>query len=382
MAAGQRKDYYKTLGVPRGAKPGAIRTAYRHLARRHHPDVNPGDPSSEERFREIQEAYDVLSDQKKRKFYDRHGFYTSQAGGSGPGGTGRPGGFGFEGFDFGNFGGQPGRGPDLSSIFESVLGGRHRQNAQATDRRPGEDLEYALDIGFHDAITGTTVRLNVQRLTRCSGCAGSGSSPSAPPHQCTQCGGSGKSQAAMGNMRFNVACPACGGERIIRTPCGSCQGEGRVSRERTVKARIPSGTGDNSRLRVPRMGNAGVRGGRAGDLYIIARLGSHPFFERKGNDIHVQVPITPAEAILGAKIEVPTIDGTAFLRVPPATGSGKTFRVRERGVRDSESGIRGDQFVRISIAVPEIPDENTKELMRQYAEMNPENPRDVLLGAS
>ena len=180
-------------------------------------------------------------------------------------------------------------------------------------------------------------------------------------------------------MRFSVPCRTCGGEGRVSSLCTACGGEGRTSTKDRIQVRIPPGTGANSRLRLPGKGNAGMRGGPAGDLYIVAKIGEHPFFKRDGYDISIQVPITPAEAILGAKIEVPTIDGKALLRIPPATNSGKTFRLRDRGVTDPRKGIRGDQFVRISIVVPEIADETTKELMREYAERNPENPRESIL---
>ena len=379
MAVGRGKDYYSTLGVAKKARPDAIRKAYRHLARKLHPDVNPGDASAEERFKEVQEAYAVLRDEKKRRFYDRHGFYSDQAYTTGRGGPGPGAGFGFDGFDFNDMAGQGG--PDLGSLFDSVFG-QGRRKAPSTEKHPGEDLEYALEIGFEDAIQGAEVRLSVQRYRPCRPCRASGSSPAAPPHQCRQCGGTGKSHAAMGNMRFSVPCPRCSGTGLIRTPCPSCGGEGRVQETSTVEMRIPAGTGENSRLRLPGNGNAGIRGGPPGDLYVVAKVGSHPVFERKGFDIYIQIPITPAEAVLGAKIEVPTIDGTAFLRVPPATNSGKTFRVRGRGVTDPRSGERGDQFVRITIVVPEIPDEATKDLMRRYTARNPENPRKALLDAA
>lgn len=383
MAANTRKDYYGALGVARDAKPDAIRKAYRHLARKLHPDVNPGDKVAEDRFKEIQEAYGVLSDEKKRRFYDRHGFYSDQAfSGAGPAG-GQAGGFGFDGFDFTDFGRQAGTGagagPDFSSLFDSFFGGGRRPSAGAAERRPGEDLEYSMEVGFDDAIKGTEVRLNVDRMQVCGPCGGSGTPQGAQPAPCGQCGGAGTVQRAAGNMRFSVPCAACGGEGRVRSICNACRGEGRVRGTSPVEARIPAGTKENSRLRVAGKGNAGLRGGAAGDLYLVARVGGHPFFERKGFDIHIQVPVTPAEAILGAKIEVPTIDGTAFLRIPPSTSSGKTFRVRERGVQDPRGGKRGDQLVKISIVVPPIPDESTKDLMRKYAAMNTENPREALL---
>ncbi len=381
MAFGHsKKDYYSTLGVARNAKPDDIRKSYRHLARKLHPDVNPGDSTAEERFKEVQEAYGVLGDEKKREFYDRHGFYSDQAYTTGSrSGSSSEGGFGFDGFDFNEFAGQ--EAPDLGSLFDSILGNQRRK-APSTEKRPGEDLDYTLDVGFDAAIRGAEVRLNIGLFRPCKSCSATGSSAAAPPHQCTRCGGSGQSQATMGNMRFNVPCPGCRGEGVIRTPCTACGGEGRISEASTVDARIPAGTRENARLRLPGKGNAGVRGGKPGDLYVVVRVGKHPFFERKGDDIYIQVPVTPAEAILGAKIDVPTIDGKAFLRVPPATNSGKTFRVRGRGVKNPRSGERGDQFVRITIVVPEIPDEATKDLMREYSERNPENPRKTILEAA
>ena len=385
MAANRSTDYYATLGVARNAKPDAIRKAYRHLARKYHPDVNPGDTVSETRFKEVQEAYGVLSDKRKREFYDQYGFYSEQAFAEGTGArsTGRrPSGFGFDGFDFTDFGRQAGAGPgaEFGSLFDTFFGGGQRPKRTTAEKHPGEDLEYTMEIDFRDAIEGTTARLNIARYSSCATCSGSGSARRASPQDCRECGGSGQLHKAAGNMRFSVPCATCRGEGKIPSLCSVCGGDGRVSSNVPIDVRIPPGTQENSRLRIPGKGNAGLRGGPPGDLYIVARVGAHPFFERKGYDIHIQVPVSPAEAILGAKIEVPTIDGTAFLRVPPATNSGKTFRVRERGVRNPRSGKRGDQFVRITIVVPEIPDETTKELMRQYAERNSENPRETILG--
>ena len=386
MAAGHSQNYYRILGVARDAKPDSVQKAYRHLARKLHPDVNPGDSAAEDRFKQVQEAYGVLRDPKKRKFYDRFGFYSDQAFAEGTGARsrrGRPGGFGFDGFDFTDFGPQGGPipGTDFGSLFDTVFGGSRNRKPTTNAQAAGEDLEYALDIGFEDAIKGTSVRLNIDRHKPCSPCSGSGMAHGAAPRACANCGGTGQVHQAAGNMRFSVPCSTCGGEGRVRSRCTSCGGEGRVRSADSIEARIPPGTGENSRLRLPGKGNAGMRGGPPGDLYLVAKIGEHRFFERNGFDIKIQVPVTPAEAILGAKIEVPTIDGTAFLRVPPATNSGKTFRVRGRGVSDPRTGQRGDQFVRISIVVPEIPDEATKGLMRQYTELNPENPREGILSS-
>ena len=376
MAANRSKDYYATLGVPRNAKADAIRTAYRHLARKLHPDVNPGDKAAEERFKDVQEAYDILSDEEKRGIYDRYGFYSEQARQQAAGGQGH--GFGFDGFDFSDLGRQA-AGANFGDLFEGMFGGRGRGRGQAT-RRQGEDLEYEMEIGFDEAIRGTTERLKISRQVPCTPCSGTGNAKGEPPGVCRACGGSGQSQRMAGNMRFSVPCPECGQTGQVRTPCPPCAGEGRALAANTIDVRIPPGTRENARLRLQGKGNAGILGGPAGDLYILVHVGSHPFFERDNFDIRIEVPITPAEAVLGAKIEVPTIDGAALMRIPPATSSGKTFRMRGRGVIDPRSDKRGDQFVRISIVVPKVPDESTKDLMRRYAERNPENPRDSLGG--
>lgn len=374
MAANRSKDYYATLGVPRNAKADAIRTAYRHLARKLHPDVNPGDKAAEERFKDVQEAYDILSDEEKRGIYDRYGFYSEQARQQASAGQGH--GFGFDGFDFSDLGRQA-AGTNLGDLFEGMFGGRGHGRGQAT-RRQGEDLEYEMEVGFDGAIRGATERLKISRQVPCAPCSGSGNAKGEPPSVCKACGGSGQSQRMAGNMRFSVPCAECGQTGQARTPCPQCAGEGRVLATNTIDVRIPPGTRENARLRLQGKGNAGILGGPAGDLYILVHVGKHPFFERDNFDIRIEVPITPAEAVLGAKIEVPTIDGTALMRIPPATSSGKTFRMRGRGVTDPRSDKRGDQFVRISIVVPKVPDESTKDLMRRYAERNPENPRDSL----
>ena len=357
MATNPRKDYYATLRVARDATPDTIRKAYRRLARKFHPDVNPGDPVSEDRFKEIQEAYDVLSNQQKREFYDQHGFYADQAF-SGTGETaGRGGGVGFDGFDFSNFGrpGGAGQGPDFGSLFEGLFGGGRQQRGASEAPQAGEDLEYTLDFGFDAAIKGATVRLNIARLSTCGQCAGTGNAGGAAPGECAGCKGRGQVHQAAGNMRFSVPCPRCRGKGRVRSVCNACNGEGRGRETTPIEARIPAGTQENSRLRIPRKGNAGVRGGKGGDLYIVARVGKHPFFRREGYDIHIQVPITPAEAILGGKIEVPTIDGTALLRIPPATSSGKIFRVRERGIRNPRGGNGATSSLESRLSCPRSP---------------------------
>lgn len=373
----EAKDYYKALGVKRSASADDIKKAYRRLARKYHPDVNPGDTAAEERFKEVQEAYDILNDPKKKEMYDQYGFYSPQGfQGGRPGGTG-PGDFGFSGFDFTDFseaaGGQGGGFSDLfSQFFRS--GGRGRPQQQP---KQGEDLEYAVDIGFWDAIRGTTLRLNVQRYDSCTQCGGLGGGASAAS-QCPECKGAGQVDQTVGAMRFNLTCPRCGGSGALRNACSRCGGEGRLPKTESVEVRIPPGAHPGARLRVPGKGNAGTMGSRTGDLYIVTRVGEHSVFKRDGDDIRIVAPITPAEAVLGGKIEVPTIDGRAALKIPPGTSSGKTFRLRERGVENRRTKKRGDQYVEVRISVPAIPDENTKQLMREYEKLNGDDPRAAL----
>lgn len=385
MPGTDQKDHYKTLGVPKSASADQIRKAYRRLARKYHPDVNPGDSSAEEKFKSIQEAYGILGDQKKRGMYDQYGFYPEP--GAYPGSSGHgPGGFDFSGFDFSDFaraaggkaaGSNRGRpwGGGFSDLFSQFF--RQDQEQTAAQAQPGEDLEYSVDIDFWDAIKGATLRLNVARHEPCPQCRGMGNIGQGTV-ACKQCQGSGQVSQTVGAMRFNLACPRCQGSGQLRDVCPRCSGEGRLHRTETVEVRIPPGVQNGSRMRVPGKGNAGLRGGAAGDLYIITRVGSHSVFERKGDDIHLRVPITIPEAILGGSIEVPTIAGKARLKIPPATSSGKRFRLREKGVLNPRTNRQGDQFVEVKIVVPEVPDEASKAMMKEFANLNPEDPRNGL----
>lgn len=389
MPTTQNKDYYKTLGVKRDASQDDIRKAYRRLARKYHPDVNPGDKAAEDRFKEIQEAYGILGDKKKREMYDQFGFY-SPGGFPGAGGkqgsSGRPGDFDFSGFDFSDFtrgaGASSGEkqnwsGGGFSDLFSQFFRAGGGKSAKAEQPKPGEDLEYTVEISFWDAIRGTSVRLNVNRYESCVTCGGTGSAgPGAAT--CGECFGSGQVNQTVGAMKFSLTCPRCGGKGQLRDVCPACGGDGRISRPDVVEVRIPPGAQTGSRLRVPKKGNAGSMGAPPGDLYIVTRVAEHPLFKRQGDDIRIKAPITPAEAVLGAKIQVPTVDGRALLKIPPATSSGKVFRLREKGVLNRRTGVRGDQFVEVQIVVPPISDENTKDLMREFQKLNPEDPRQAL----
>jgi len=394
MPVGTQKDYYATLGVDRKAKPEAIRKAYRHLARKHHPDLNPGNKSAEERFKEISEAYEILSDEKKRKVYDQYGFYSDNIppGGfhagpqaSAPGAAG----FGFSGFDFSDYAAgeeekHGGFGGGFRDLFSQIFS-RGEEGARAHEGpRRGSDIEHHVHLAFWDAIRGTQLRLTVARNEQCSVCHGTGFA-SGSAVTCKTCGGSGKVTRQAGAMRFSGPCPNCGGSGRRRPPCPHCQGTGLVRKPESFEVRIPAGVDTGSRVRVPGKGNAGLNGGPQGDLYIITEVEKHPLFERKGDNIYVKVPVSVTEAALGAKVEVPTLDGPSVIRIPPGTQSGQTLRLRGKGapsLRGEGGRLHGDEFIEVQVVVPRVADERTKELLRELARLNPEDPREALKAKS
>ncbi|MFZ0738649.1 MAG: molecular chaperone DnaJ [Candidatus Acidiferrales bacterium] len=372
MATTTKQDYYELLGVPRKATAKEIRAAYRKLARKYHPDLNPGDKSAEEKFKQIQEAYEVLSDTKKRQTYDQFGFNTPGAGGPQPGGgynvAPDAANFDFGGFDFGGGGSSSFR--DLFSQF--FRGGNAAQGRNEPE--PGSDLEYQIEISFSEAMRGTVKKVAITRLDACPECHGEGSIGT--EQTCNGCAGSGRVTEVSGKMRFQIPCSRCGGTGKLRTMCRNCGGEGRVRRSETLDVRIPPGAQTGSRVRVAGHGNAGENGGPPGDLYFITKVEPHPFFERRGDDLYTVVPITITEAALGAKVEVPTIDGRAQVRIPPGTDSGKKLRLREKGAPSARrSGHRGDQIVEVQVVVPRPEDEHVKQLLRELGKAAPEDPR-------
>jgi molecular chaperone DnaJ len=406
MAVPQQKDYYGTLGVKKTATSDEIRKAFRKLARKYHPDVNPNDKKAEEKFKEISEANDVLSEEKKRKIYDQFGFYSDQidpaqaeaaarggyGGFPGAGGTagstrgqgGVP--FDFDGFDFSDFNAASGaRGRTAQSagtggwrdIFSSMFSGGAAGAQVAQGPQPGTDLEYQVDVDFWTAIRGGAMRIPIERQETCPTCKGKASAGG--PRPCPECHGSGQVTQMHGQMKFNVQCKMCGGTGKIESACPTCHGEGTISKTEQVEFRIKPGTRDGQRIRLAGKGNAGIHGGPAGDLYLVMRTGSHPVFARQADDIAVKVPVTMVEASLGAKIDVPTIDGRTQLKIPPGTQSGQKLRMRERGVPSAVvEGKRGDQMVTIEIVVPQVRDERSKEILRELAKLNPEDPRDSM----
>src|SRR5579859_1018928 len=381
-----KHDYYETLSVPRNASADDIRKSYRKLARKYHPDLNPGDKSSEDRFKNVQEAYDVLSDPKKRQMYDQVGFY-SENGFPSAGAEAQAGGPDFGGFDFSDYFTTPtgaGRGQPRQSTNTGGAGGfgdifsqffRRGGHEQASEEpEKGSDLEYALNIDFWQAIRGTQAKLNVTRHEVCATCNGTGAAPGGSV-TCPQCNGSGSVSQMAGAMKFNLTCPRCGGKGKLQNACPTCHGDGRLARTETVTINIPAGAQNGSRLRVPGKGNAGTQGAPSGDLYITTRVEEHPFFHRNGDNIEIRVPVTVVEAGLGAKIEVPTIDGRALLTVRPGTQTGQKLRLSEKGVFNARKNQRGDQIVEVMIQPPKVRDERTKEILRELAKLHPEDPR-------
>ncbi len=408
MAGTQSKDYYGALSVKKTATQDEIRKAFRKLARKYHPDVNPNDKKSEERFKEISEANDILSDEKKRKVYDQLGFYSDSidpaqaeaasrggygqnvyTGGGGPSSAGQGVPFDFGGFDFSGFQGGAGAagssgkpnaggtgfGGSFKDIFGGMFGGGRPASSQGPE--PGTDLEYQVQVDFWTAVRGGTARLEITRQEQCGTCRGQGTVGTT--HTCPQCNGSGQVQQMSGRMKFNVQCPNCGGTGKVGTSCPTCHGEGTVSRRDTLEFRIKAGTRDGQRIRLAGKGNAGTKGAPAGDLYLIIKAGPHPVFTRSGDDIRVTVPVMAFEAALGVKVEVPTIDGRTQLKIPPGTQAGQKLRLREKGVPSAANeSARGDQIVEIQIVVPKIQDERSKEILRELAKLNPEDPREEL----
>src|SRR5579885_3362641 len=403
MATAAKKDYYEALGVKKSASADEIRKAFRKLARKYHPDVNPGDKSAEEKFKAISEANDVLSDPKKRKIYDQLGFYSDNidpaaaeayarggptgAGGFGgfPDGQAEGGGqgvhFDFGGFDFSDMFEGTGRGRRASSgsggfrdIFSGIFGGRGGASAAQEGPEPGSDLEYQVNVPFWTAIRGGVMKLNITRRETCESCHGSGFVEA--PGVCPQCHGKGTIEQTGGRMKFNVQCPRCHGTGKNVSICPTCHGEGSRDRTEPLEVRIKAGTRDGQRIRIAGKGNAGTHGGPAGDLYVIIRTEDHAIFHREGDDIRLTVPVSATEAALGAKIEVPTIDGRALLKIPPGTQSGQKLRLRERGVPSATRYCcRGDEIVEVRVTVPMPRDERTKQLLRELAQLNPEDPR-------
>ena len=383
------KDFYKVLGVDKGASADEIKKKYRKLARELHPDKNPGDAKAEERFKEVSEAYDVLSDDKKRAEYDEARTLFASGGGFGRGGFGgggygAPGGFGGgTSYDFGDVFGTDdgGLGDILGNIFSRGRGGSSRSTRAP---RRGQDVESEITLGFDEALNGVTVPLRLASDAACDSCHGTGARAGTVPRVCPNCDGTGQTSRNAGGFAFAEPCTACAGRGlVVDDPCPTCRGTGRGVSTRTVQARIPSGVKDGARIRLKGKGAPGERGGPNGDLYVVVHVTPHPVFGRKGDNLTVTVPVSFSEAALGGQVVVPTPGGgTVTLKIPAGTTNGRTFRVRGKGV-PRKDGTKGYLLASIEVHVPSTLSDEAREALQKYAEATAdEDPRKNLLSAA
>ena len=367
MAAENKRDYYEVLGVQKGASEEEIKKAYKKMARKYHPDLNPGDKDAEEKFKEVNEAYEVLSDSEKKARYDQFGFAGVDPNfGAGGGGYG-----GGAGFDFG----------DLGDIFGSFFGGgfgggQTRRNPNAPQR--GESIRMNLTISFEEAAFGCEKELELDRYESCETCHGSGAAPGTSPETCPDCGGSGvvqtRRQTPMGVFASTAPCSRCGGRgKIIKEPCKDCRGSGMVRRRRKIQASVPAGIDNGQTISIRGQGHAGKNGGPAGDLLVTIAVRPHELFRREGTSVLCEAPITFPQAVLGAELEIPTIDGKVKYDIPEGTQSGTTFRLKGKGIPALNGRGRGDQYVTVYIETPRNLNREQKEALKKFAEAVGEN---------
>src|SRR3712207_4186473 len=352
-----KRDYYEVLGVAKTASEAEMKSAFRNLAMQYHPDRNPGDHEAEVKFKEINEAYQTLSDGQKRAAYDRYGHAAFANGGGGGAGAG------FNG-DFSDF---------MSDIFENFFGETGRAGGAgrgrgASGRERGADLRYNLEISLDEAFHGKTAELKIPTSITCEACSGSGAKPGSKPKACPTCGGAGRVRATQGFFSIERTCPNCHGRgEVIDDPCGQCGGAGRVTRERTLSVNIPAGVEDGTRIRLAGEGEAGLRGGPAGDLYIFLSLKPHPFFQRDGADLFCRVPISMVTAAIGGEFNVPTLAGTeALVKVPEGTQSGKQFRLKGKGMPVLRSRDVGDLYIQVVVETPQNLTRRQRELLQEF----------------
>ncbi len=368
--ASQKQDYYELLGLSKGASAEEIKKAYRKMAVKHHPDKNPGDKAAEEKFKEVSEAYEVLSDTTKRQQYDQFGHAAFGAGrGSGGGGFG---GGGFGGIDLEEalrtFMGASGGG---GSIFENFFGGRGGRTRNPNAPQQGADLRFDLDIDFEEAVLGSSREIRININETCALCKGTGAEPGSGKRTCKDCGGAGQVISGGGFVQFRQTCPTCrGAGEVIKKPCLACHGQGLARNKRTIDVKIPAGVETGSRLRVAGRGEGGRRGGPSGDLYIVLHVRDHDFFKRNDLDIICEIPVPFHTATLGGDVSVPTIQGNATLKIPAGTESGKVFRMRGKGVTSPRYGT-GDQHIVVKIEVPQgLSGKEKKKLLEAASILN------------
>jgi molecular chaperone DnaJ len=350
-----KPDYYETLGVARNATPDDMKKAYRKLAMQFHPDRNPGNKDAEHKFKEVAEAYEVLSNEQRRAAYDRFGHAAFEQGGAGTAG----------GFEFG-----AGFADIFDEMFGEILGGGQRQSGNGPQR--GQDLRYDMEITLDEAFRGIEKPISIPNSTSCNDCRGSGAAPGTQPTECTMCRGAGRVRASQGFFTIERACPTCqGGGRVIKSPCGKCGGQGRVRQQKTLNVVIPPGVEDGTRIRLAGEGEAGTRGGNPGDLYVILDVMQHPVFQRDGANLYCRVPIPMTTAALGGTIQVPTVDGDmADLGVDAGTQTGQRTRLKNKGMSVLRSSSRGDLYVELVVETPAHLNKRQKELLQEFAEIS------------
>ncbi|MBS4004562.1 MAG: molecular chaperone DnaJ [Afipia sp.] len=347
--------YYETLEVERSVDEAGLKSAFRKLAMKWHPDKNPGDPSCEHKFKEISEAYEILKDGNKRAAYDRYGHAAFEQGN----GNGHAHGFG------------AGFASSFSDIFEDLFGMAGQRGGRG-GRERGADLRYNMEITLEEAFSGKTAQINIPVAVTCETCSGTGAKAGTKPKACSMCGGAGRVRQAQGFFTLERTCPACQGRgQMIETPCASCSGQGRVQKERSLSVNIPPGVEDGTRIRLAGEGEAGVQGGPAGDLYIFLSLAAHKFFQRDGADLHCRVPVSMVTAAMGGEFEVPTIDqGKTKVKVPSGTQSGRRFRVGGKGMPVLRSRQTGDMYVQVVVETPQNLTKKQKELLAEFEKLS------------
>jgi molecular chaperone DnaJ len=355
-----KRDYYETLGVGRDASEQDLKSAFRRLAKEHHPDANPGDKGAEQKFKDLSEAYEALKDPQRRAAYDRFGHAAFEGGRGG--------------------GGQHGFGPDFASsmsdifddLFGEFMGGRGGRGRGGNGRERGADLRYNMEITLAEAFSGKTAQIRVPTSVACETCSGSGAKVGTKPKPCPTCGGQGKVRASQGFFTIERTCPACHGRgEVIEDPCPSCSGAGRVTKERTLSVNIPAGVEDGTRIRLANEGEAGLRGGPTGDLYIFLSIKPHDFFQRDGADIFCKVPISMTTAALGGQIEVPTVEGEMTrVKIPEGSESGKQFRLKGKGMPVLRSKLTGDMYIQVDVETPKNLTRKQRELLEEFEKLS------------
>jgi molecular chaperone DnaJ len=345
-----KRDYYETLGVSRGASDAELKSAFRKAAMQCHPDRNPGDKASELRFKEVNEAYQTLSDAQKRAAYDRFGHAAFEGGGAGFGGMG-------EGFA-----------SSMADIFDDLFGDVMGRRGRSSGRERGSDLRYNMEITLEEAFSGKTASLKVPTSVTCEACSGTGAKPGSKPKTCSTCGGHGRVRAQQGFFAIERTCPTCQGRgEMIDNPCQACNGAGRVTRERNLSVNIPAGVEDGTRIRLAGEGEAGMRGGPAGDLYIFLAIKPHPFFQRDGADLYCRVPISMVQAALGGDIGVHTLDGgESKVKIPEGTQSGRQFKIRGKGMPVLRARDFGDLYIQANVETPQNLTRRQRELLQEF----------------